>query len=262
MLDLATVGYWLVLALAGAACGFLNTLASSGSAVSLPILVMLGLPEGAANATNRLPVLIGSMMATFTFARSGKVDWNAAWKLALPAATGAVLGTYFAELLPNKEMGYLITGAILLALLLLFTKTKSALAKDIDGPPAVTPLAMVLMFAVGVWLGLIVLDGATYLLLILILVCSYALPNANALKTIILAATTVIAIAMFWSKGDVWLMEGIVLSVGSVLGGHFGAKLSSRPSARTWAFRLLIVAIGLELAHLGWHYTASWRAEI
>ena len=109
---------------------------------------------------------------------------------------------------------------------------------------------------------LIVLDGATYLLLVLILVCSYALPNANALKTIILVATTVIAIAMFWSKGDVWLAEGIVLSVGSILGGHFGAKLSSHPSARQWAFRLLVVAIGLELVHLGWHYTASWRAEI
>ena len=250
--------YGVILAFAGLACGFLNTLASSGSAVSLPILVMLGLPDGAANATNRLPVLIGSIMATLTFWRAGKVDWNAAWKLALPAAAGAVIGTFFAELMPNKEMGYLITGAVLLALVLLFTKTKSALAKVVEGPAVVTPLAIALMFGVGIWLGLIVLDGATYLLLI----CSYDLQEANALKMVIVVVTTLIAIAMFWSKGDVWLAEGVVLSVGSIVGGHFGAKLSSRPAARKWAFRLLIVAINLELIHLGWHYTASWRAEI
>jgi uncharacterized membrane protein YfcA len=262
VLDVASVGYWLVLAVAGAACGFLNTLASSGSAVSLPILVMLGLPEGAANATNRLPVLIGSAMATLTFWRDGKVDWNAAWKLAVPAVAGAVIGAFFAELLPNKDMGYLITGAVLLALLLLFTKTKAALAREVTGSAAVTPLAVALMFGVGLWLGLIVLDGATYLLLILILVCSYALPQANALKMVIVVATTLVAIAMFWSEGDIRLGEGVVLSIGSIAGGHFGAKLSSHQAARKWAFRMLVLAISLELVHLGWHYTAAWRANL
>lgn len=254
--------YWVVLAIAGAACGFLNTLASSGSAVSLPILVMLGLPNGAANATNRLPVLIGSVMATFTFARDGKLDWTAAWKLTIPASIGAAAGAYCAELLPNREMGYLITGAVLLALLLAFTRVKSMFAHEPDHPPRVTPLAVVLMVAVGFWLGLIVLDGATYLLLVLILVCAFALPNANAIKVAILAVTTFIAIAMFWSKGDVWLAEGLVLSLGAIAGGHFGAKLSSHPEARKWAFRLLVAAIALELIHLGWHYTASWRAAL
>lgn len=141
--------YWAVLVLAGAACGFLNTLASSGSAVSLPILVVLGLPDGAANATNRLPVLIGSVMATFTFARDGKLDWTAALKLTIPASVGAVAGVYFAERLPNKEMGYLITGAVLLALLLAFTRVKSMFAHEPDRAPEVTPLAIVLMVAVG-----------------------------------------------------------------------------------------------------------------
>jgi hypothetical protein len=40
------------------ACGFLNTAAASGSAVSLPILLMIGLDPVSANATNRIPVLI------------------------------------------------------------------------------------------------------------------------------------------------------------------------------------------------------------
>jgi hypothetical protein len=46
------VADYAVLVAAGLACGFLNTLASSGSAVSLPILVLIGLSPAAANATN------------------------------------------------------------------------------------------------------------------------------------------------------------------------------------------------------------------
>jgi hypothetical protein len=260
-----TVGdifYWLVLILAGGACGFLNTLASSGSAVSLPILVMLGLPEGVANATNRLPVMIGSIAATITFQRQGQVDWRAAVWLVPPAAVGTVLGVLLAEKLPNREMGLLITAAVLVALLLLFTKIKTMLAQEIDRMPQVTPVAMALMLFVGFWLGLIVLDGATYLLLVLMLICAYKLPQANALKMVIVAVTTAIAIAMFWSKGDIRIAEGLVLAAGSIVGGYFGARLSGHVHARKWAFRLLVLAISLELVHLAWHYSAPFRATI
>jgi uncharacterized protein len=60
------IGIWALAfaGLAGLACGFLNTAASSGSAVSLPILMAIGLDPVTANATNRLPVLIGAMSAT------------------------------------------------------------------------------------------------------------------------------------------------------------------------------------------------------
>lgn len=253
--------FWVILVFAGAACGFLNTLASSGSAVSLPILVMLGLPEGVANATNRLPVLIGSLMASFTFARRGELDWNAAWKLGVPALLGAAAGALTAEALPSKDIGYLITGAVLLAFILLFTKTKEALTHQATRPPSVTPLAIILMAGVGFWAGLIVLDSATYALLVLMLLCSYPLAQANALKSVILVVTTAVAIAMFASAGEMRFAEGAVLSAGAVAGGYFGARFSSYPSARKWAFRLLVVALVLELAHLAWQYTASWRAS-
>lgn len=195
-----------------------------------------------------------------TFARRGELDWTAAWRLTIPASIGAVLGALSAELLPDRDTGYLITGAILLALILLFTKTKQAFARRSAEAPVVGPLAMVLMLGIGFWIGLIVLDGATYLLLVLILVCGFPLAQANALKVVILAVTTAIAIAMFASDGEMRFAEGGVLAAGSIVGGYFGARLSSHPSAHRWAFRLLVLAILLELLHLGWQYTASWRA--
>jgi uncharacterized membrane protein YfcA len=259
---LASGGYWALLGVVGAACGLLNTLASSGSAVSLPILMMAGLPEGSANATNRLPVMVGSLMASLSFARRGQMDWRAAARLVPAAAVGSLIGALSAELLPNRQMGIVITGAVLIALVLLFTKIKHALARESTAPPEVTLKSVTLIFLVGVWLGFIVLDGATYLMLVLILMCGYALPHANALKVLLIAVTTLIPIVLFAEAGEIAWAEGGMLALGSIAGGHAGASLSNHPAAKVWAFRLLVGVIILELLHLGWHYAAPWRAAM
>jgi uncharacterized protein len=246
--------YVIVLLLAGFAAGFINTLASSGSAISLPMLLTLGLPALAANATNRLPVLFGSLMALRTFQASGKMDWPAAWKIVLPATLGSVAGVYLAETLHNRQLGIVITAAVMVALLLLFTKLKQALAKDYHRAPRITMVGLFVLSFVGVWLGFIVLDGATYLLLVLILMFGYDLPHANALKVFLLVCTTLVPIILFARAGNIWWTEGLILSAGSLLGGHFGAKLSTHVKAHIWVFRILVAVIILELVHLGMQY--------
>ena len=77
---------------AGLACGFLNTAASSGSAVSLPILMMIGLDPISANATNRVPVLIGALSATVSFSQRKVLPWALAVKVSLPVAIGGLGG--------------------------------------------------------------------------------------------------------------------------------------------------------------------------
>ena len=77
---------------AGFFCGFFNTVASSGSAVTLPLLVFLGVPPAVANATNRLPVVLAALVATYAFIRAGKIRWAIAVKLCIPPIVGSVIG--------------------------------------------------------------------------------------------------------------------------------------------------------------------------
>src|SRR5580692_1763739 len=94
---LLDVFYGLILVAAGLACGLVNTLASSGSAISLPVLLMFGLSPLDANATNRLSVLFGSLMALRTFHSKGEVKWRAGLEMAVPATLGSVGGVLAAE---------------------------------------------------------------------------------------------------------------------------------------------------------------------
>lgn len=239
---------------AGLACGFLNTAASSGSAVSLPILMMIGLDPLSANATNRIPVLIGALSATASFHRSKALLWGLAVKISLPVAIGGLAGAGLAELVPGRDLGLVITAAVLVALLLLFTKLKQAIASAMPGPVRYGLREFLLFAGVGVWLGFIVLDGATYVLLALTLTVGLPLVQANAIKSAVLVPTTVVAMLVFAYRGDIDWTLGAALGLGSIVGGILGARLSMSPEASKWIFRILVFVICAELVHLSIHY--------
>jgi hypothetical protein len=82
---------------AGSACGFLNTAASSGSVVTLPIMIFLGLDAATANATNRLPVLVGALSGALDFARRKALPWRLAFRIAVPTMIGSLIGAEHQE---------------------------------------------------------------------------------------------------------------------------------------------------------------------
>src|SRR5258706_4555367 len=148
---------------AGLACGFLNTMASSGSAVSLPILMMIGLDPVTANATNRMPVLVAAIAATISFHRGGHLDWNLFWRIGLPVTGGAVIGAALAEGLPGRYLALIITAAVLVAFVLLFTQLKQAIDPAETHPVRLGGGEGPMVFRLGIWLGFIGLGRAPHM---------------------------------------------------------------------------------------------------
>ena len=239
---------------AGLACGFLNTAASSGSAVSLPILMLVGLDPLSANATNRIPVLLGAVSASMSFHTKKALPWPMAFKVALPSAVGSLAGAVLSEFLAPREVGLVITAALFVALALLFSKVKQAI-EQVTTEAAHFGFREALIFAaIGVWLGFIVLDGATYLLLALTLAVGLNLLQANAIKSAVLVPTTFIAMIVFAYKGNIDWDVGLFMGLGSVLGGVLGARVATAPKAKRYIFGLLVVVISAELVELILHY--------
>ena len=235
-------------------CGFLNTVASSGSAVTLPLLMWMGLAPSMANATNRVPVLVGALIASLTFFPAGVIDWKLAAKVVAPALLGSIAGALFADIMPQSATGFLITIAVLCAFLLLFSGLKKIIEREFEQAVRYRWVEILVLFAVGFWLGLIVLDGATYMLLALIVFVRLPLVKANAYKNLTILATSAIALGTFAMKGNVNWEIGGVMAAGSVAGGFLGAKVALNPLAKVWTFRFLVAVILLELIHMGIAY--------
>jgi uncharacterized membrane protein YfcA len=250
MPDLAAAGTLPLLLAAGLGCGLLNALASSGSALTLPLLLMLGMDPATANATNRLPVVVGALAALVRFQRQGAVDWWLLMRLAPTALGGTILGAVAAQLLPDPDLRLAVTAGVFVALLVVLAGLNRLLGDPADQPPRTDLVVQLAFFAIGCWLGFIVLDGATYLLLGLVLLVHLPLLRANALKSAMIFLSSLATLAIFADSGSVAWVSGSLLAIGSIAGGWLGASLAARPAAKVWTVRILLGVIMLEAANL------------
>jgi uncharacterized membrane protein YfcA len=145
-------------------------------------------------------------------------------------------------------MELVITLALMMALLLLFTKVKAMLAQPQSQPVEITRAGLLALLGVSFWLGFIVLDGNTYLLLVPMGAFHFDLPHANALKVLLLIVSSVMPVGIYLWSGSIWWADGLILSAGGLAGGHVGVQPSLYKNARRSTYRLLVLAISLEVA--------------
>lgn len=234
----------------GVLSGFLNTLASSGSAVTLPLLVFVGLHPTVANATNRMGIISGAIMSVIVFHRQGLMPWKPALKVCVWPWAGAVVGALAASRITDSATEWVIFGAVVFAFCMVLTGSKKFLKPVVGEPRDIKVQHAVMLFAIGVWAGFIVLDSATFLLLALVLGLNFNLRQANAYKSLALLGIAVLSVLVFWENNQLNVMAGGLLAVGNLLGAWVGARCAILKGADVWVYRLLVTVISLELAKL------------
>lgn len=252
MVDSLDVTTALLLIAAGLVAGFLNTVASSGTAVTLPVMIGLGLHPMIANATNRVPVLLGCAVAVWKFHQAGQMPWKPALKLSVPLLLGAVVGLIAAENLSDMRTIRVTVFALGIAALLVVLNPSKWLSVEATAPVRTSgPLITVAVFAVGAWAGLIVLDSATYMLAVLVLMAHFPLREANAIKVFALGLVALLGVIVFSVKGQIDWLWAIPLSLGSIVGSRVGAMVSLGPNASRWVYSMLLVVLAGEAIRLG-----------
>jgi uncharacterized membrane protein YfcA len=205
-------------------------MAGGGSLLTVPLLVMLGLPGTLANGTNRIAVLVQSAVGAWRFRAEGVSGLRGATPVLLPLLVGSAIGALLASHLPDALFERLF-GLVMLVLLvpLLGPARWSA-------PPArrgrwsqMTSTAAFL--GIGVYGGA-VQAGVGLLLLLALSRAGYDLIVANAIKIVAVAAFTAIAAVVFVVSGQVVWLPAAVLSVGTSLGADVGARLTVRGGER------------------------------
>ena len=159
----------LLAAVAGLVGRFISTLASNGSAVTLPALEILGLPDNLANGTNRLSVVALGLVGTVSFYRRGLLDWRkGSWIAALVALGIIVCSLITIETSEAFLDAVIISGLLLVLGLLLFRPGRWLQGKEVTLRPFGWGQASV-YFAIGVYAGLVVLGSGFFMLAALVL---------------------------------------------------------------------------------------------
>ena len=94
---------WLILAGGAVLAGVVNAMAGGGSLVTLPLLMLVGLPPNVANGTNRIAVLFQSAVSAWTFHRNGLFPVRLGLMLMPPGLVGAAIGAYLATIVSEAQ---------------------------------------------------------------------------------------------------------------------------------------------------------------
>lgn len=242
-LYLATIG-------AGFVAGFINTLAGSGSLVTLPLLIFLGLPANIANGTNRVGILMQNVVSVGSFHQQKALDWRGGLLLSIPASVGAIIGAQIAVNLDETMMRRTIGALMIVMLLVILFRPKRWLeGRATAHDHHFSWRQWLIFFAIGIYGGFIQAGVGIFLLAGLVLSAGYDLVRANAIKVLIVLCFTVFAIGVFVLNGQVDWGLGFILAIGNMLGAWAAARVAVKQGAAfvRWLLIAVVAVSALEL---------------
>jgi uncharacterized membrane protein YfcA len=245
---------WTLIALIGVgfAAGFINTLAGSGSLITLPFLIFLGLPANVANGTNRIAILLQNVVGVASFKQQKVFNFREGIWFSLPAIVGALIGSKIAVQINEVIMEYVIGGLLVFMFFLLILKPK-AWIKSRSGKIKTKPnlVQIIILFFIGVYGGFIQAGVGIFILAGLVLGAGFDLVKANAVKLFIVLVYTVFVLAVFMIDDMVDYKFGIILAIGNMTGAFIASRFAVNWGANFVRYVLLIVIFGAALKILG-----------
>ena len=238
---------------AGIAAGFVNVMAGGGSLLTMPIMVLMGMPGPAVNGTNRVAILVQTATSVTQFFRKGFSDFRLSLTLTLCALPGTVIGAVLGTKLQGVWFNRVLA-AVMVAVLLLTMRKRKKPHRDGQGEEQ-TPrggrvvLAHVLMLGAGFYGGFFQAGVGFILIAILHRALGLDLVRVNMHKVFIVGGYTCVALAIFAVRGHVYWSVGLVLAAGNAIGAWIGTHYAVKKGERLIrvVFTVAVIALAAKL---------------
>jgi uncharacterized protein len=218
--------HYALILVTGFVVGFINTLAGSGSLLTLPFLIWLGLDPLTANGTNRIAILMQGATGVAAFHRKGQFRYRHDLRYILPAVIGSIPGAMIATDLNETAMQRVIAVVMLLMLVVMVVNPQKRFAAVKHPFSGKMVLLVVVFFFIGMYGGFIQAGVGIFILAGLSLLDNMDLLRANAVKVLITMIFTIAVIPVFLIHGQVNWFYGILLGIGSVGGTLVSVRMA------------------------------------
>ena len=249
-----TNDWWLYPAVIGTGivAGFINTLAGSGSLLTLPLLMFLGLPANMANGTNRIGILFQSIVGSYAFKKQNVLDLKMGLIYGIPMIIGAVGGAIVALAIGDFAMEKAIAVLLIFMFFMILFKPEiwiKGQAGKIHHTPTVLNFGIFVL--IGFYGGFVQAGVGLFLLAGLVLGVGIDLVKANALKVFLVLLYTPVVILFFMKYNQIDYKLGIILAIGNSLGAYLGTKVAVSWGPKFIRIILLLAVLGSSLKLLG-----------
>lgn len=250
-----------VLLVMGALAGAINSAVGSGSLLTLPVLLALGLDPGTAVRTNTMGMVFSTVGSFFGYRREIAAEWRDVRPLAAIVVVTATIGSCLLLVSPPGALRIVVPILIVVALfLVVFQKrlaswiprrgSAPAAGEDAGGSAAAyrSPGLMASMGAASMYGGYFTAAQGILYLGLLGAFTGRSMKSVNAVKNLFSLIVNVMAALVYLvahvAFGAEVRWEGVAtIAVGGLLGGYFGSHLTKR--LPEWVLRGTIVVVAL-----------------
>ena len=238
-----------LLLLAAFSAGFIDAIAGGGGLITVPALLMSGLPPHLALGTNKLCASFGSFTSTLVFIRKG-IFKPYYWRLLIfSTLVGAVIGTICATLISIEILNDLLPALIICVAIYMLFQSYS----NLDQPRAAHPRAKSVKFLQGSSLGFY--DGVAgpgtgaFWVVSNLLLYKQSLLQASGVARAMNFVSNITSFVTFAILGHVNWFIGLSMGVVLLLGAWFGAHLAIAKGAHLIKpiFMAVVIAISVKL---------------
>lgn len=224
--------------------GFIDSIAGGGGLITIPAMLIAGLPPLQTLGTNKLQSMFGAASATIAYARKGHVELKRQLPMAALSALGGALGAMLATVVPGDVLRALMP--FLLVAIAAYFALKPNLS-DVDRHQRMTPFlfGLTLVPLIGFYDGVFGPGTGSFFMLAFVSLAGFGMLKATAHTKLLNLASNVGAFLVFVVSGVVLWKVGLVMGLGQFLGAQAGSRLAMKNGARLIKPLLIVTCVAL-----------------
>lgn len=215
----------LILVGVGFTAGFVDSIAGGGGLISLPGLLLLGIPPTMALGTNKLASSFGTMVSFLTFYRQGKID-KPLMKILFPISFAfACGGAYLATRIPTPYLKPIIISFLVSTTVFILLKKDWGVSNTYADNRRSMTIGVLVATICGFYDGFVGPGTGTFLVFAFIYMGFDFVMAAGNAKAVNLASNLA-ALGIFIVTGHVNYIYALFMMAGTLTGSFFGARLA------------------------------------
>jgi len=244
------MSHLLIIFLAGFLASLFGTLIGGSSLVTIPTLLLLGLPPHTAIGTDRFGIMGVCLAGWYQFHRKKMIDYRIGLTMAIPVIVGSFIGARLCQEISEVSLKWIIISVSLICMAFLMWNPKLGVERGQQSAGKNKYVVGIFMtFGVGVYVGIYGAMGGTLLMYILILWFGQTfLESAGTIK-IAAFSMNAIAAVVFGYNGAIAYHLALPMFCGCFIGSSIGAYYSDKIGS-VWIKRLFLVLLSILIVKL------------
>jgi len=215
----------------GFIASFIDSVVGGGGLISLPALLLTGMPPTMALGTNKMASVMGSCTSTISFMRSGKIDIGIIKYLFPLSFIGSVLGVIAVQQVPSQFLKPLVIVMLVVVTIYTFTKKEWGDISTYNGLTKRTVyLSGIIAFTIGFYDGFFGPGAGSFFIFAFLMIgfdFVMAAGNSKALNF----ASNIAAVITFIYFDSINYYYAVPMGLAMIIGALVGSNLAIKKGA-------------------------------